>query len=373
MRIAIVTESFLPQVNGVSNTVRHVAERAARRGHDVLVVAPGPGPDEHEGIPVVRTRSLRLPGYGSFPVGLPDAAVQRSLERFTPDVVHLASPIALGAVGLRHARRIGVPTIGVYQTDVGGFARHYGLVPAEAAVDRWVAGLHQKMDRTLAPSSASRRQLESLGVEQVHLWRRGVSIDLFGPERRSEQLRRQWGVGDRVVVGYVGRLAAEKQVRRLVELAAVPDLHLVVVGDGPERAWLEAAMPRATFTGMLCGEELATAFASLDVFVHTGEHETFCQTVQEAQASGVPVVVPAAGGPLDLVEHGRTGLFHTPGEPTSLATTVAAVARDPLLRQRLALGGRRVVATRTWERVVDELLLDHYPALIGRGPAPLAA
>lgn len=373
MRIAIVTESFLPQVNGVSNTVRHVAERAVRRGHAVLVVAPGPGPDQHEGIPVVRTRSLRLPGYASFPVGLPDVAVQRALERFDPDVVHLASPIALGAVGLRHARRLGLPTVGVYQTDVGGFVRHYGLVPAEAAVDRWVAGLHQRMDRTLAPSSASRRQLEALGVDHVHLWRRGVSIDLFGPHRRSQELRRRWGVEGRVVVGYVGRLAAEKQVRRLAELAGVPGVHLVVVGDGPERGWLEAALPTATFTGMLRSDELAMAFASLDVFVHTGEHETFCQTVQEAQASGVPVVVPASGGPLDLVEHGSTGLFHTPGEPTSLVTTVAAIADDPLLRRRLAVGGRRAVASRTWERVVDELLLHHYPALLGRGPAPLAA
>ncbi|MEZ5094105.1 glycosyltransferase family 4 protein [Nocardioides sp.] len=373
MRIAIVAESFLPQVNGVSNTVRHVVERATASGHDVLVVAPGPGPDHHAGAPVVRTRSLRLPGYRSFPMGLPDVAVHRSLERFAPDVVHLASPVALGAVGLRSARQLGVPTVGVYQTDVAGFARHYGLAPAEAAVDRWVAALHQRMQRTLAPSSASQRRLEGLGVDEVHLWRRGVSLDLFGPERRREALRRSWGADGRTVVGYVGRLAAEKQVRRLVELADLPGVHLVVVGDGPERDGLEAALPRATFTGMLRGAELAAAFASLDVFVHTGEHETFCQTVQEAQASGVAVVVPAAGGPLDLVSHGRSGLFHTPDERTSFATTVAAVARDPLLRRRLALGGRRAVAARTWERVVDELLDEHYPAVTGQRVARPAA
>lgn len=363
MRVAVVTESFLPQVNGVANTVRHVVEHLGRRGHEALVVAPAPGLCEHAGAEVVRVRSLRLPGYRSFPVGLPDPEVARALERFAPDVVHLASPIALGATGLRAARRLDLPTVGVYQTDVSGFARQYG-VRADAVIDRWVGRLHQRMDRTLVPSRRSQRQLAAVGVHDTHLWRRGVSLDLFDPGRRDETLRAGWNLDDRVAVGYVGRLAAEKQVRRLVEVARVPGVRLVVIGDGPERGWLQQHLPDAVFTGFLAGTDLARAFASLDVFVHPGEAETFCQTVQEAQASGVPVVAPAVGGPLDLIRSGGTGLLYEPTDHWSLRRAVARLSGDQDLRTTIAAAARASVASRPWSVVVDELIDVHYPAVI---------
>lgn len=371
MRVAIVTESFLPQVNGVSNTVRHIVDRLLQTGHEPLVVAPGPGLSDYRGVRVVRTRSMALPGYRSFSLGLPDPAVERTLAQFRPDVVHLASPIALGAAGLRAARRLGVPTLAVYQTDIAGFARQYGL-PAEAAVARWVGRIHRRADRTLAPSTASIAQLETMGVRDVRLWRRGVSLDLFGPDRRLPELHARWATKkDKVVVGYVGRLAAEKQVRRLVEVARVPGARLVVVGDGPELGWLQRHIPDAKFTGLLRGDDLARAFASLDVFVHTGEAETFCQTVQEAQASGVPVVAPAAGGPLDLVDAGRTGLLYDPADPRDLRRSVARLVGDAETRAGLASAALTAVSGRTWARVVDELVDRHYAALLQ--PAPAAA
>ena len=373
MRIAIVTESFLPQVNGVSNTVRHTVDHLHATGHQVLVLAPGPGPDEHRGVPVIRVRSVGLPGYPSFPVGLPDRGVHRALAAFRPDVVHLASPIALGAVGLRAARHLGVPTVAVYQTDVAGFARQYGI-RAEATVSRWVGRLHRRVDRTLVPSSASYDQLAALGVRDLHLWRRGVSLDLFGPERRSHALHQRFTGGrpGRLAVGYVGRLAAEKQVHRLSTLVHLHGLRLVVVGDGPARAQLERLLPDAEFTGLLRGPELARAFASLDAFVHTGTAETFCQTVQEAQASGVPVVAPAAGGPLDLVEHGHTGLLYDPDDRPSLALSVASVCADAGLRRHLAANALQAVSSRDWPGVVDALVA-HYADVLDRHHSGLAA
>lgn len=372
MRVAIVTESFLPQVNGVAGTVRHVVDRLTATGHQALVVAPGAGPAAYGGAEVVRVRSLALPGYRSFPLGLPDPAVHQALERFRPDVVHLASPVALGAVGLRAARRLGVPTVAVFQTDVSGFARQYGL-RAEHLIDRWVAHLHRRADRTLVPSTSSWDQLAALDVPDLHLWRRGVALDLFDPAHRDTALRAAWTGGEqRTVVGYVGRLAQEKRVRRLAELADVPGIHLVVVGDGPERGWLADRLPHATFTGMLRGPELARAFASLDVFVHTGEAETFCQTVQEAQASGVAVVAPAAGGPLDLVVPGSTGCLYDVADPGALRRSVAGLVADPLARARMARGGHEAVAGRSWARVVDELV-GHYAAVVGALPDRLAA
>ncbi|MBZ5738124.1 glycosyltransferase family 4 protein [Nocardioides mangrovi] len=368
MRVAIVTESFLPQVNGVANTVRHVVEELTTAGHETLVVAPGPGPAHHEGTPVVRVRSVGLPGYKEFPLGLPDTNLGRSLDRFGPDLVHLASPIALGYVGLRAARRLGLPTVAVYQTDVSGFARQYGLAADAAAqvLDRWVGRLHRRTDRTLVPSSASRDQLAALGVSDLHVWGRGINLDLFRPDRRDPVLHRQWTDEARVAVGYVGRLAHEKQVHRLSVLADMPGVQLVVIGDGPARGELERQLPGAVFTGLLRGEELGRAFASLDVFVHTGDAETFCQTVQEAQASGVPVVAPAVGGPVDLVEHGRTGLLYDPTDLGSLRGSVATLLGAPGLRRDLAARARSTVQGRSWAAVVGELTDVHYRAVLGR-------
>ena len=366
MRVAIVTESFLPQVNGVSNTVRHVVEELTDTGHEAVVVAPGPGPHHYRGVPVVRVRSVGLPGYKSFPVGLPDGALARTLDRFGPDLVHLASPIALGAVGLRAARRYELPTVAVYQTDVSGFARRYGVgadLVADQIVDRWVGRLHKRVDRTLVPSSASLDQVAALGVGNLHLWRRGIDLDLFDPSRRSAAINAHWTCGRKVAVGYVGRLAHEKQVHRLAVLAALPNVQLVVIGDGPARPELEQQLPTAHFTGMLRGHKLAAAFASLDVFVHTGDAETFCQTVQEAQASGVPVVAPASGGPLDLVDPGRTGLLFDPTDLGTLRDQVAALVDDPDLRATLAGHGRAAVSGRGWAGVVAELVDVHYRAV----------
>jgi phosphatidylinositol alpha 1,6-mannosyltransferase len=376
MRVAIVTESFLPNVNGVSNTVRHVVDQLLRTGHEPLVIAPAPGLADYRGVQVVRVRSMALPGYRTFQLGLPDAAVERALKSFRPDVVHLASPIVLGAVGLRAARKLGIPTVAVYQTDVAGFARHYGI-HAQTAVAKWVGHIHRRADRTLAPSRSSIAQLETMGVTDAHLWRRGVDLDLFGPKHRNEPLHASWARsrhpgGEKILVGYVGRLAVEKQVRRLAEVARVPGTRLVVIGDGPERGWLEAHVPDAKFTGMLCGRELAQAFASLDVFVHTGESETFCQTVQEAQACGVPVVAPAAGGPVDLVRHGRTGLLYDTTEDKALRRAVATLVGDPELRRTLAGRAVEAVAGRTWDRVVDELVGRHYAAVVRGGPDQIA-
>uniref|UniRef100_UPI0030F8A74F glycosyltransferase n=1 Tax=Nocardioides salarius TaxID=374513 RepID=UPI0030F8A74F len=213
----------------------------------------------------------------------------------------------------------------------------------------------------------------ALGVGDLHLWRRGVSLDLFGPARRSAALHERWAPGGETLVGYVGRLAPEKQVRRLVEVSRLPGVRVVVVGDGPERESLERRMPDAFFTGMLGGADLARAFATLDVFVHPGESETFCQTVQEAQASGVPVVAVAAGGPLDLVEHGRTGLLYDPRAEGALARQVARLVADPVLRHDLADRAAREVAQRSWAAVVDQLVEQHYRAVLRPGPHRAAA
>jgi phosphatidylinositol alpha 1,6-mannosyltransferase len=369
VRIVMVAESFLPQINGVANTVRHVADRLLARGHELLIIAAGPGPDTYRDVPVLRARSFGIPGYKEFPVGLPDPSIERAMAEFRPDLVHLASPFIIGAYGLRSARKLGLPTVAVFQTDIAGFARQYPwFAAADRGVWRWVRRVHSRADRTLAPSTTSVQQLVQGGVPRVHLWGRGVNLDLFDPAHRDESWRREISPDGKPIVGYVGRLAAEKKVRRLAELSDL-DCRIVVVGDGPDRSALESALPMATFLGMRRGADLAAIFAGLDVFVHTGEHETFCQTIQEAQASGVATVGPAAGGPLDLIRPGWTGLLFEPGQPGSLRAAVETLLGDPTARARMAANGLQRVQSRTWPAVVDDLVDRHYAEVLREAAA----
>ncbi len=365
LRVAVVTESFLPTVNGVTTSVCRVLEHLRLRGHRAMVVAPGPAPAEHAGFPVVAVPSL---SFRRFPVGLPGAALSGALDAFAPDVVHAASPFVLAAAGLVAARRRRVATIAVYQTDVAGFARFHGAAGASGAAGRWVARVHARADLTLAPSSAALADLRRLGVPRTALWGRGVDAEQFRPQRRSDpdavRLRTRAllapgrGPGE-ILVGYVGRLAPEKRVERLAALADLPGVRLLVVGDGPAARAVRAALPTATFTGALHGEQLAAAYGALDVFAHTGTQETFGQTVQEALASGLAVVAPAAGGPLDLIRPGSTGLLYPAEDDSGLAAAVAALAADPRLRRELGEAGRRAVEPRSWTALGEELL-DHY-------------
>jgi phosphatidylinositol alpha 1,6-mannosyltransferase len=355
----VVTESFLPRVNGVTNSVCRVLEHLERRGHQALIVAPGPGPASYAGHRVVVVPGVGLPGYNSFVLGLPTRAVERHLREFEPDVVHLASPIALGAAGARAARRMGVPSVAVWQTDIAGFARRYGFRGTDKAIWSWLRHVHRQAARTLVPSSASREQLEEHGFPGLAMWRRGVDSERFRPDNRSERLRRQLAPNGEVLVGYVGRLAGDKRVELLECLADVPNVKLVVVGDGPADKRLRTLLPDAEFLGFLDGTRLSETYASLDVFVHTGADETYCQAVQEAMASGVPVVAPAAGGPLDLVTPERTGLLYAPDSTEQLRAHVARLVADPQLRATWGAEARATVEHRSWTAVGDELLR-HY-------------
>ena len=387
MRVVIVTESFPPDVNGVAHCALQTARHLVDRGHAPLVVAPaasarlsglpeqsGPhrsAPDASAPCPVVRVPSLPLPGYPQVRVALPSRRVAAALTEHRADLVHLASPFVLGVRGMAKAARLGIPAVAVYQTDLAGYARTY-MGAGEAAAWRRIRSVHAAADRTLAPSTAALGDLEAHGVPRVALWPRGVDTVRFHPAERDDALRRELAPNGELVVGYVGRLAPEKQVELLAGVCGLEGVRVVVVGDGPSQAHLTEALPGAVFLGRRTGEELGRIFASLDVFVHTGPFETFCQTVQEAMASGVPVVAPAAGGPLDLVDHGRTGFLVPPGDSAAVRDAVRALAADPALRRSFGATARTTVEGRTWAAVGDQLIA-HYEDVRSARRAVVAA
>ena len=375
MRVVIVTESFPPDVNGVAHCALQTARHLVDRGHHPLVVAPatsaGPGPDAESPCPVIRVPSLPLPGYPQVRVALPSRRVAAAITEHRADIVHLASPFILGVRGMAAAARLGIPAVAVYQTDLAGYARTY-VGAGEATAWRRIRSVHAAADRTLAPSSAALGDLEAHGVPRVRLWPRGVDTERFRPEYRDEALRRELAPNGELIVGYVGRLAPEKQIELLAGTCGLPGVRVVVVGDGPSRPHLDEALPGAVFLGRRTGDELARIFASLDIFVHTGPFETFCQTVQEAMASGVPVVAPAAGGPLDLVAHGRTGFLFPPRDEAAVTDAVRTLATDPALRAEYGTAARAMVEGRTWAAVGDQLIA-HYGDILAARKVVVAA
>ncbi|GAA1947775.1 GDSL-type esterase/lipase family protein [Microbacterium deminutum] len=361
MRVALLAESYLPHMNGVTNSVLQVLRHLEREGHETLVIAPhaAQAPDV-SGTRAELLRSVPVPSYPEVRVVFARAAyLTRLVGEFRPDVLHLASPFILGWQGLAAADALRVPAVAVYQTDMVAYAERYRIAGASPLVAAHVARLHRRATLTLAPSSASELQLAALGVDRVRRWGRGVDAVRFDPQRRSPELRARLAPDGRLLVGYVGRLAPEKQVEDLRAIAGIPGIRLVIVGDGPSRAQLEQELPDAAFLGFLAGDALAEAVASLDVFVHPGESETFCQGVQEALASGVPVVATGRGGPLDLVRSSIDGWLYRPGDLVDLRSRVADLVGDAGKRRAFGAAARESVHTRTWEALGHQLV-GHY-------------
>lgn len=348
-------------------------------GHQVLVIAPGEGPTEFDGHRIFRTSAISLHSRATIDIAtVTSHQLKKVILGFGPDVIHLASPYHLGWQVNKIANSLDIPTVSVYQTDVTGFASFYGFNFIRTLAEKRLRRIHTRSDVNLAPSTSSIRYLNSLGVTHVDHWGRGVDHRNFNPSLRSTALRRNWGLrtGD-VAIGYVGRLAPEKQVERLLALQGIEELfdkkvQLVVIGEGPSRQKLSSMLPGATFTGHLSGQSLGEAMASLDLLVTTGENETFCQVIQEGMAASLPVIAPAVGGPIDLIEHGVTGMLYSPGDHTSLRQSVLTLVAERELATAMGKEGMSRVTARDWESVCGELLI-HYERAIAKRKMKAAA
>ena len=377
MRVALVTESFLPSLNGVTNSVLRVVETLKAQGHEVLIVAPTSESPEHEGFPVVTSPFVPL---GGFPVAIPTPAITQTLDRFAPDLIHAAAPFWLGGQSIAYAAKKGIPSVAVYQTDVAGYMERYGLEFAGPILEAITAAIHRPATISLAPTQDGKDFLHKIGIDTVELWGRGVDAELFHPERRTSAsvraLRERFAPDGERIIGYVGRLAPEKQVARLVEVCGIPNTRVVIVGDGPDRLELEdrfAGYP-VTFTGRLSGEELADAYAAMDVFVHCGTEETFGQTIQEAHASGLPVIAPSKGGQRHLIREGVDGYLVDHTRWGSFRDKAWTLTQDDYLRHEMSQSARNAVAGKTWEKNNEALLRYYDRALSTVGVAsPIAA
>lgn len=366
MRVAIITESFLPSVNGVTNSVLRVLDTFRQRGFEAIVIAPTRTGEKHLGYPVIQTVSFP---FLQFPVAVPGPNIQRALDEFKPDVIHVAAPFMIGAQALTWSQRNNVPAVAIYQTDLAGYIERYGLSFARPVVDRMMASIHAPANVNLAPTEESKEYLEKLGLENVFVWGRGVDLDLFNPTNRETPeviaLRKKIAPHGERIVGFVGRLAAEKQVHRMSELFAIANTKFVIVGDGPERYRLESQFKgqKVYFAGRQSGIELANHYAALDAFVHFGTEETFGQTIQEAQAAGLPVVAPNSGGPKYLIEDGETGFLANPKGVGNYQKLIRKLLDDSSMSERIGAQARAAVSKKSWE-ANNAKLIDYYQLAI---------
>ncbi|MHB1928321.1 MAG: glycosyltransferase [Acidimicrobiales bacterium] len=384
LRVAIVTETWRPSVDGIVTRLDNTVRELRRAGHEVMVVGPSTDPSLDD-VPQRRTPTLSLWFlYGGKPWALPGRVVSRALRELRPDVVHVVNPVLMGSVALRRASRRH-PTVVSYHTDVSVYASMYHLGWARPLLHAIMRRVYRHADVRLATSEVGRSQLGELGVDDVVLWGRGVDLELFRPGRDGSATRaRLCPDKSRPLVLYVGRLAREKGCERLLAVATSPGRHHVaLVGDGPDRNRLEHLFTgsRATFTGVLTGDALADAYAAADVFVFPSETDTLGLVLLEAVASGLPVVAtdsPAARAVLGtypaaaIVAAGATdealvtaidgvlarrsgsdvGPSPAPGAPAARAPEAAAV-----------LGGG-------WADATAGLVADYRKAIARRQPRP---
>ncbi|MEW5889840.1 MAG: glycosyltransferase family 1 protein [Pseudomonadota bacterium] len=367
LRIAVVTETYPPEINGVAMTLGRMVEGMLARGHSIQLIRPRQRKDElpcrRGSLEEVLAPGVPLPRYPNLRLGLP--VKHRLLGLWSahrPQAVLIATEGPLGWSALAAARALGLPVASEFHTNFHQYSHHYGFGWFHRAIAAYLRRFHNRADTTLVPTAALRTRLLAEGYRGVHVVARGVDIRLFHPCRRSRRLRAAWGAGDAdPVVLYVGRLAPEKNIPLVLRAydaiaAAQPRARLVLVGDGPARAALEAGGSRAVFAGVRTGEDLARHYASADVFLFPSETETYGNVTAEALASGLAVAAYDYAAAAELVRDGENGALAPLGHADAFVAAACRLAQDAEGRMARAARARASVEHLDWEQVVAELL-----------------
>jgi glycosyltransferase involved in cell wall biosynthesis len=368
LKIAIVTESFLPKVDGIVTMLTKTVECLRAKGDEVMIFAPSGGPAELFGAEVVAMPSMAFPLYPELRLALPRTSMRRKLDAFQPDLMHVFEPVLLGVGGIYYSDVLRIPLVVSYHTNLPAYLRYYKLGIIENLTWALMRIRHRRAHLNLCTSTAMMDDLAGHGIDQLALWSRAVDAAGFRPEMRNAEMRSRLsgGQSEGPVLLYVGRLSAEKEVARLKELfAAVPGMRLAIVGDGPLREDLEkhfAGTP-TVFTGYLTGDDLASAYASADLFVLPSQTETLGLVLLEAMAAGCPVVACRAGGVPDAVEHGVTGFLFDGERRESFAATVCQALESNGRLEAIRDNARSDVERHSWSRATGQLR-EHYSQVI---------
>lgn len=367
LKLALVTETYPPEVNGVAMTLGRLVEGLRLRGHRVQLIRPvqslGESPIRHREFHEHLVAGLPMPGYPGLRFGLPAGTSLRRLWREDrPDIVHIATQGPLGWSAAKAARRLGLPVSTSYHTHFDAYSGHYGLGWLQGAIAAHLRRFHNAADTTLVPTRELAARLAEQGYRNVGLMARGVDTQLFNPAHRSRELRTQWGVGPRAhVVAYVGRLAAEKNIDLVLRTFDTlhqtrPQTRLLLVGDGPLLARLKTDHPEHIYAGIRRGEDLARHYASADLFLFPSLTETYGNVVAEALASGLGVVSYARAAAAELIEDGHNGFIVPPRDEVGFIQSATDLLIHPTLLTRFRLRAVASISSLAWDRVTDQFV-----------------
>ncbi|MBK5930991.1 glycosyltransferase [Halochromatium salexigens] len=364
LHVALVTETYPPEINGVANTLAQLARGLERRGHHVSLVRPRQPVDRRNAPPAreLLVSGVPLPGYRGLRFGLPAlGAVQRRWREARPDAVYIATEGPLGHAALRAATRLGIPSLTGFHTQFQQYCSHYGVGLLMKPIISLLRRFHNHSGATLVPTRALQRDLAAAGFRNLHVLSRGVDTERFSPTYRSTALRASWGCDDATVVAlYVGRIAAEKHVDLAIEAfdrirRARPDSRCVLVGDGPELAHLRRQHPDHVYTGAKVGAALSAHYASADLFVFPSLTETFGNVLTEALASGLAPIAFDYAAAREHLHHGQNGYSVPMADRTAFLAQAERAVSDPEQLKRLGQEARHTAETLSWERVIRDL------------------
>ena len=365
MKIAFFTETFLPKVDGIVTRLTKTIEFLTKNGDEVIVFCPEGCPDSYKGATIVGVAAMPLPLYPELKLGLPGPAVSDKLEAFKPDLIHVVNPAVLGLGGIWLAKTNNIPLIASYHTHLPKYLEHYGMGMLEPLLWELLKAAHNQALLNLCTSTAMVNELEDKGIQRTALWQRGVDTENFRPELRSEKMREKlfgkYQNTDSLLI-YVGRLSAEKQIERIKPvLDNIPGACLALVGDGPYRGQLEKIFEntKTNFIGYLSGEELASAYASGDIFLFPSSTETLGLVLLEAMAAGCPVIGANKGGIPDIINNGINGCLYNPDEKDngerSLIEATKKILADKNKKEAMRKEARKEAEQWDWNQATLQL------------------
>ncbi|KAB8131770.1 glycosyltransferase family 1 protein [Gracilibacillus oryzae] len=364
MKIAIFTDTFLPDVNGVAKTLGRLTTYLDSSNHHYIVISPKQTRNESATDQIYPQSSFPFPLYKECRISLPKKTeIKNLLLSFEPDIIHVATPFSIGLCGLQLAKKLNIPLVGSYHTDFDHYLHYYHLSLLSRPLWRYMEWFHQSMSRIFVPSAHTFSQLQKRDFHNIQIWKRGVDTTVFHPHYNHSEIRKKYNIKQKYILSYVGRLAPEKNIETLAYLFKnLPEqlnrqIHWSIIGDGPSKQYLEEhKTANVTITGFLSQKEVAPFLASSDLFVFPSESETFGNVVLEALACGTPVAGANAGGVKTIIQEGFTGMLCRQGKKDDYINAIASILENSIWRQQLEENAVRYAQKQRWEDQFEDLL-----------------
>lgn len=367
MKIAIFTDTFVPDVNGVAKTLHRYTEFLKKHEIDYRLFAPKASKENQFSKQILSFRSLPFFLYPECRIALPNLpSIREELVDFNPDIIHVATPFNMGLSGKYYAKKLDIPIVGSYHTDFDKYLSHYHLQSLTNVLWKYLHWFHQPLEKIFVPSQDTKERLEKRDFANLSIWPRGIDGDLFHPDYNSEQVRKKYKMKEKHILLYVGRIASEKDVMMLPEIAnKLPEdiqqnVHWLVVGDGPMKEELEQAAPKnMTLAGFVEGTDLAAIYAASDLFVFPSASETFGNVVLESLACATPVIGANAGGVRTIVQNGKTGLLCNEKDADAFAEAVVQLLKNDQTRKEMSEAGFHYAQSQSWDTIFNNLIHDY--------------